>query len=191
MPKPNTCCSTCQTPIYRIPSQQQRSKTGRFFCSRSCAATFNNGGVPKRARSRECKLCGSPVRANRTYCPDCWKSKEKRRKTQRASVTLGEAKSAASYQAHARVRDLARRKFKRLGMRKSCWVCGYLKKVDICHLVPIADHPESALVDEINRASNLVALCPNHHWELDHDQMSTEDQNTFRQSCAEHHEAFL
>lgn len=35
-------CGTCDTKITRTPSQLARSKSGKFFCNRSCATTFNN-----------------------------------------------------------------------------------------------------------------------------------------------------
>jgi len=32
----------------------------------------------------------------------------------------------------------------------------------------VSDFPDAALIAEINDIANLVALCPNHHWEFDH-----------------------
>ena len=32
----------------------------------------------------------------------------------------------------------------------------------------VSDFDDSALISEINSKDNLIALCPNHHWEYDH-----------------------
>lgn len=56
---------------------------------------------------------------------------------------------------------------KALSMRQECAVCGYALHVECCHLIRVGDFPADALVSEINAISNLVLLCPNHHWELD------------------------
>ena len=50
-----------------------------------------------------------------------------------------------------------------------CENCGYSKHVEACHLRPVADFPDDALVGEINADNNLALLCPNCHWEWDHE----------------------
>jgi hypothetical protein len=37
----------------------------------------------------------------------------------------------------------------------------------VCHRRDVADFPDTATVREINALSNLVGLCPTHHWEFD------------------------
>jgi predicted restriction endonuclease len=66
------------------------------------------------------------------------------------------------------VRSHARKVFAESGKPKKCAVCGYDKHVEICHVREIATFPPETPVREINDLTNLVALCPNHHWELDH-----------------------
>jgi hypothetical protein len=48
-----------------------------------------------------------------------------------------------------------------------CEVCGYTIIVECCHIRPVKSFPPTALISEINSLSNLAALCPNHHYELD------------------------
>jgi hypothetical protein len=62
----------------------------------------------------------------------------------------------------------ARALYKRSGQPYVCKACGYSHHVQICHIREIKDFPDSALISEINAITNLAALCPNHHWELDH-----------------------
>jgi len=48
-----------------------------------------------------------------------------------------------------------------------CAICGYSNKVEICHIKSVASFSKAASISEINNIDNLVALCPNHHWEFD------------------------
>lgn len=64
------------------------------------------------------------------------------------------------------VRQWARDRYKKLASG-SCANCGYAKHVEICHKKPIKSFPVTATVAEINDISNIVALCPNCHWEFD------------------------
>ena len=46
-------------------------------------------------------------------------------------------------------------------------VCGYYKHIEICHIKPIRDFPLDTPILEVNDLSNLIGLCPTHHWEFD------------------------
>ena len=50
-----------------------------------------------------------------------------------------------------------------------CVVCGYTKHVQVAHRVSVSSFPAETLLTEINHITNLVGLCPNCHWEFDHD----------------------
>jgi len=165
MPANNTRCALCGIGIYREPGQIRKSKSGRAFCSRSCSAKWSNR-TPKRAKTRSCKDCGKPVHSNRTYCHDCWETRKNR------DPTLGEITGKARYQVHAQVREMARRAYKNAGRSLVCVVCGYTKKVDVGHISPLSDFDLSTPLSEVNAQTNLMAFCPNHHWEFDHQQMS-------------------
>ena len=47
-------------------------------------------------------------------------------------------------------------------------MCGYDKHVECCHIKAVSDFPDTALLGEVNAPGNLVLLCRNCHWELDH-----------------------
>lgn len=51
---------------------------------------------------------------------------------------------------------------------KKCAICGYDKHVEIAHIKPVSEFDDNTLISEINSIDNLIALCPNHHWEFDH-----------------------
>ena len=50
-------------------------------------------------------------------------------------------------------------------------VCGYDKTYEVAHIKAVSEFSDDALISEINDINNLIALCPNHHWEFDHLQL--------------------
>ena len=46
-------------------------------------------------------------------------------------------------------------------------ICGYSKHYEVAHIKAVADFDDNDLISEINSENNLIALCPNHHWEYD------------------------
>ena len=50
---------------------------------------------------------------------------------------------------------------------KQCIICGYDKHYEVAHIKAVSDFDGTALISEINNIDNLIALCPNHHWEYD------------------------
>jgi hypothetical protein len=56
---------------------------------------------------------------------------------------------------------------KKLGL-DTCEKCGYDKHVEIAHKRGISTFGGDTLISVINSKENLMALCPNCHWEYDH-----------------------
>lgn len=52
-----------------------------------------------------------------------------------------------------------------------CVICGYDKTYEVAHIKAVSDFDDNTLVSDINNIDNLIALCPNHHWEFDHGQL--------------------
>lgn len=134
------------------------------FCSRSCAVTIHNAITPKRSRvNRTCKHCGVALVGRRTVCDECnpflvdWDT-----------VAIQDLQGRAKYQISAQIRCMARRAYRAAGLPRHCAVCGYSATFDVCHIVAIKDFPATASIASVNARENLVALCKNHHWELDH-----------------------
>lgn len=69
--------------------------------------------------------------------------------------------------ARTAIRKHANQVFLLSNRAKRCEVCGYSNHFEICHIKPVASFEDQATLAEINADTNLVALCPNHHWELD------------------------
>ena len=48
-----------------------------------------------------------------------------------------------------------------------CAICGYDKHIEVAHIKAVSDFDDTATIREINSITNLIGLCPNHHWEYD------------------------
>lgn len=136
------------------------------FCSRSCSATNTNRSSPKRKPEHRCVDCGKPINAKRARCREHYLIWKRNQEVQ--DITLSEA----IYQKHHRssayslVRTRARAAAKKLGFDK-CEKCGYDKHVEIAHVKGISTFEGHTLLSVINSPDNLMALCPNCHWEFD------------------------
>lgn len=76
--------------------------------------------------------------------------------------------SRKNYQSYrSAIRKLAEKTYKESGKPLSCSVCGYDKHIEIAHIKAVSDFDNSSTIAEINSIDNLIALCPNHHWEYD------------------------
>lgn len=78
---------------------------------------------------------------------------------------LSKRKNYQSYR--SAIRKGAEKIFSESGNEMKCAVCGYSKHVEIAHKKAVSEFPDSTLISEINSIDNLIALCPNHHWEYD------------------------
>lgn len=61
----------------------------------------------------------------------------------------------------------ARRKYLESSRPKFCIICGYDKHFEVCHVKSVEKFSDTTSVFEICDLYNLIALCPNHHWEFD------------------------
>lgn len=48
-----------------------------------------------------------------------------------------------------------------------CAICGYDKHIEVAHIKAVSEFDDTATIREINSITNLIGLCPNHHWEYD------------------------
>jgi hypothetical protein len=66
-----------------------------------------------------------------------------------------------------KIRSQSRNKYKKSGLPLKCLYCNYSKHVHISHIKEIKDFGLGDKVTDINKLSNLVALCSNCHFEMD------------------------
>jgi hypothetical protein len=181
---PHICkeCGKVIIPLERRGGLAQARK--KKFCNKQCAAKYNNSDKPKRKKATEkwggCHRCGIEILYTqrtdkgywkREYCSDCrlLVSAEKRNTVVIARLTKrGLLERRGDWtSANIAIRVGAQRAYAKSGKPYICHECGYSLHVEICHIRDVADFPETALISEINDPENLVALCPNHHWEFD------------------------
>ena len=84
-------------------------------------------------------------------------------------VTKGELyeKRKSPQSARSTIAKHARDTYISSGKPLCCCVCGYNKHTEICHIKAVSDFTNESFIGEINDIDNLMALCPNHHWEFD------------------------
>ena len=148
--------------------------TNPKFCSKSCSAKETNK-TPKRPRVlKKCVYCDETALFQDRMC----RTHRELDRTERSKEILQERTLEFYFQKDSlknlhpssrsvHIRALARSWFKDLTL-KPCALCGYTKHVELCHIRAIKDFPTTALLKEVNCKENLLQLCPNCHWEMDH-----------------------
>lgn len=152
-------CGNCGKKFEKRPTEINRSKN--HYCSRSCSVTMNNKARNK--KTKKCKICGALVLSSRQKCPDCIKNHLPPDYTLREAIYEQQHKSSAFALVRSRARTIA----KKANLNK-CQKCGYDKHVEIAHIKPISSFSLETKLSEINHLDNLLSLCPNCHWEFDH-----------------------
>jgi hypothetical protein len=181
MASPNLC-GNCKSPI--LPGVHRKGFIGdarrKKFCDRHCAARFNNfgrqrnpDGKPQGRKQRSCVTCGSPVQGKfKRYCSSmCWPKKKDITLETRGSLQERYSRILPIYSWQAsrgRINGHAHKVYFRSNRKRECVECGYTRHIHVCHIRAVSDFPPTATIAEINDIANLVALCPNHHWEYDH-----------------------
>lgn len=69
--------------------------------------------------------------------------------------------------ARSAIQKDARNVYKNSDKPKQCVICGYDKHYEVAHIMAVSDFADDTLISDINNPENLIALCPNHHWEFD------------------------
>ena len=141
------------------------------FCSRTCSAITNNKLYKKRTTKKVCIVCNKKVSSYKNS--RCNKCKLEYERNLRENKTIEEFKNSPSVKnkhpswASVYIRHMCRYRHKHL-TRLPCAKCGYTKHVELAHIKPVASFPPDTLIKEVNASTNIIQLCPNCHWELDH-----------------------
>lgn len=117
------------------------------FCSRSCSANYNH------------KIKGHTLIKDKI-------EKERVLPIIDETMTIGSINGERASK-YAVVRQKARAKMARSFLEKKCIICGYSVHVEVHHKKPCSEFSDDTLVSIVNDFSNLVYLCPNHHYEAD------------------------
>jgi hypothetical protein len=188
-----THCKWCKC-IIKIGKGRASQVRRKTFCNRNCAASYNNTFHPKRTSTIDiCVGCKKEIALQRNkkgkilhrkYCDTCLQLSrakhcasitESKQKVDEKCLLINQTKGSLykrrkNWQsANSAIRRHARKVFEQNTKDKSCYICGYNKYIQVAHIKPVSKFQNSdSIVDDINNINNLIALCPNHHWEFDH-----------------------
>lgn len=160
-------CSNCDVIVNRSESDFKKSATGRFFCTRRCAAIYNNHNMPKRKRKIKLCDCGNEIDIRVKTCSTC-RSEYQLQLNNRTIYDLLYKDGANKY---GNIRWFARRDYYR-SAKKTCVICGYSNHIEVAHIKAISKFDEQTAISVVNSLNNLVGLCRNCHWELDNESLS-------------------
>lgn len=102
--------------------------------------------------------CGVIVAWDTILCRKCH---GKKRSDVAEKLTIAEIKATKRSYWTNYIRSLVKTTFTK------CQICGYDKHVEVAHKRAVSSFTDNSTAKEINDPSNLVGLCPNHHWEFD------------------------
>lgn len=171
---PNICLY-CGQPIRLKDGDRVASVRLKKFCDHRCSALYANQARDSKrdyvfGRCAKCngKTRSRDLRSTVLHCGRCLPHSKRPLKPQ--TITKGElfAKRSGWQSARTHIRVHAYRVWSRTGQPHSCVMCAYSKHFEVCHIRAVAEFPDSATIQEVNAPSNLLALCPNCHWEFDH-----------------------
>lgn len=158
--------------FYVMPTVRNCIECGEFtsnpkFCSRSCAATFNNRKYPKRSKGIEwlCPECGGEKYYQSVLCQTCRTRRHWDQALNRAiddMFLIGNARIK-----YSQIRTWARKLMKRAGRLDKCEKCDFSLMIEVSHIKAIGDFSPETLMKEVNAQDNMMALCPNHHVEFE------------------------
>jgi len=171
----NTKCGYCSKEIIVRKSVAEKSKTKRFFCSHSCAGSYNGHAFPKKSKyKKERPICKTDNCIKRVehlgtvYCKCCIKvGRHLRGGLAMTEQTIEHASRRGGANKYDSIRANARSMYREQLATPSCERCNYNKHVEVCHKQPISSFPKNTLVSEVNKRENIAILCPNCHWEYD------------------------
>ena len=159
-------CNFCKQAILPELDQKICEVKNRKYCNHKCCYQHRVilGTRPKpKSKSlgkpnKPCHMCEQPVHNNqRKFCLVCIDARKE-------ILPLN----------HREIRNHAATITKK--RPRICEICGYSKFVEAAHIKAVSSFDESALLKEINDPSNFAMLCPNCHWEFDHNMTKLPDK---------------
>lgn len=196
--------STCSCCGKELDWSHRKNK----YCNSSCAAKINNKGVKRNYKRETSVILQSYTNrvSDENFKQISYASKNLTDSTKivnyedlisKGKQKIGRKKSIKTYtkgeifsnhknrqSARSNIRKDAERTFKRFNRKYECCLCEYNNHIEIAHIKPVSEFTNDTFISEINHISNLVPLCPNHHWEFDHHKLSEIDLNRIKEYSA-------
>lgn len=178
-------CKQCDKSFEK--NNKDIEKTNNNFCSRSCAATYNNlnrdgynFNITKRrfflkltpnyiylksfANCQNCNTTynkvGTRISIYNTCSNFCNMEMGMKNRIMKDAIKRSGANTYDAIRQNARV-------YSKYFYPALCMRCGYDKHYEVCHIKDLKDFSRDETFYQINHKSNLIHLCCNCHWEFD------------------------
>jgi hypothetical protein len=173
-------CHCCGKLFQRQVSKAYSGKHGFCFCSRECkdksqSLSGNGEGFrPKKMGEREkpCAICGNLSRNK--YCSDDCRAEGMNQLAHAfvKNLTLKDFSGTNT----AKYRKIREKALQRYNKKKNgiCQATGYDKHVEVCHIISLSKFNDITPIEMMNDSRNIILLCPNSHWEFDHNLLPLE-----------------
>lgn len=188
-------CKNCDTKFYK--TKKDINKTNNNFCCHSCAAKFNNTIYTKRKLktlsfdfcerlltiiekygitkvSKKIKISKKTIKKNfmvhfgEDFIIPVKNSTHIITKKYLKTTKQELFSTRKNWQsARSGIQRRSRENYKRSEKPKYCKICGYNKHFEVAHIKSVSEFDDTDTVADMTDVENLVALCPNHHWEFD------------------------
>lgn len=166
-------CHSCGNQCFRYATEIKKSITKRFFCSKTCAATFNNKvAVKRKPKEKHCVdcnvlFCGRKSKIRCTECLKIYKTSIKYKEmTIEDCINKLSVKGKHASWKHTYVRIFNRTWNKDL-RNLPCQNCNYSHHVELAHIKAVSSFEPATKLSVVNSPDNIFVLCPNCHWEFD------------------------
>lgn len=167
-------CEECgkEYEIEECVYNRKMKKGSNFFCSRSCAAKYNNRKYPKKEKKLDtCPICGGVKDTRSKVCKKCSDKQRTIRDFELGHYVGYEGKKTYLTHKCTQIRKDARRfmdsESKQEKVCKYCHNHEFDEILEVHHLKGILEFDAHTKISEINCDENLVWLCPNHHTMLE------------------------
>lgn len=152
-------CANCQKDVFVSPGNISKSKTGNFFCNKSCAASYNNQGRSRHKlrensmQVRQCAWCNKSIKSKHLCCSTVCGTRYYANKKWDVKKTLIEKTGKFEKENRPLARKYLIEKY------------GY--RCSICNITEWCGQPVPLVCDHIdgnsdnNQLSNLRMICQN------------------------------
>lgn len=172
-----TTCKNCNNQLL-IPNYKLKENN---FCNQTCANTYNNPN-PKINRTSCCDNClktftKTKDQVSNTCSQFCYMELGMKNRLMKDSVKRGGANTYDNVRQNART-------YSKYFYPAKCMICNYDKHYEVCHVKDLKDFTREETLYEVNNKTNLIHLCPNCHWEFDHNQLDIKEIREAQESCS-------
>ena len=162
-------CLNCNEVIKVNEYSEPHTARIKKFCSRKCAATYNNAERYPNSKQNTCVNCAIKIDPTaKQFCRNCYlEEKNQKRLEHFGNLTKQDALKIYNSRMHHRGAICYHAKLVMRNRDYKCCCCGYSLHVEIAHIQQVMSFSNDTLVKVINDPTNMVYLCRNCHWEFE------------------------